>query len=62
MTAAEALVARTCRHQGLPTVVDDPAVLGRVADLIRVTAPGVESEGSEKTTTGWQARGVRRAG
>ncbi len=34
MTAAEALVARTCAAQGLPEKVTDPGVLTKVAALL----------------------------
>jgi hypothetical protein len=32
--AAQALVERTVAEQGLPTVIDDPGVLGRIAVLL----------------------------
>lgn len=33
-TAAERLVERTCREQGLPVTVSDPAVLRKIAALL----------------------------
>jgi hypothetical protein len=62
MTAAEALVARTCRAQGLPTVVDDPAVLDRVAALLgseRDSTPAA-GPGRCKDQSAGQGRGGRR--
>lgn len=37
--AAASLVQRTCAAQGLPVVVDDPAVLERLASLLLRTPP-----------------------
>jgi hypothetical protein len=55
MSAAEDLVARTCAAQGLPTVVDDPAVLDRVAALlgpVRASTPAVDRGAGQKTSVG----------
>jgi hypothetical protein len=61
-SAVTALLQRTRAAQNLPEKVTDPAVLARVAallDRVRVTAPGVESEGSAKTVSARQGRGGR---
>lgn len=51
MTPAEELVERTRRAQGLPLVIDDPAVIRKVAAVLaggHASIPAVERCGSPK--------------